>query len=241
MENYKKYCLCGSTFEKTVPIKHNSSKKHQNWALKNPTVTVTQKYKCVCDSVISESGLKTHLNTEKHKNYINSQKKEGNLIDFSSSVSSSVSSFVSQRETEKREKEKREKEENEKNKRREEEKLFMSYKLPEIPPIKPTAYAHSFSQRENEKSYKSASLPNVEKKEVPPKKNVLPTDLFPVNDELDRKTLKELESFLDDQLRPSVRSAASEITCDCGSVILKTYLKKHLSTKKHKDWEMKKK
>lgn len=194
MENYKKYCPCGSIFEKSMPIKHKESKKHQTWVLNNPNAPVALKYKCVCDSIIVESGLKTHLNTEKHKNFINATQKKENLINFDPEPQKKENLINFDPEPQKKE----------------------SYNM-----------KASFSEKLSEKASnirKTIGVPLLK-----------PTTSFKKEEELDRNTLKELESFLDNELRGS----SSSYFCDCGSIIVKTGLKKHLMTKKHKDWLLK--
>lgn len=221
MENYKKYCLCGSIFEKNIPPTHNATKKHQNWAEKNPTVTATQKYLCICGSIITESGLKNHLETDKHKKYVGT-KKTGDLIDLNIPVlqkpiiptkstfkptindpiirtslqPTSLSSFRST--------------------------IGPTTNLP--PPILPVPL-----KKESEKEISRPS--NFSYKSTAPKKNEIEEKFY-----LDQDTLKELESYLDNSI---IEEKPGQINCGCGSVIMKSGLKKHVLTKKHKEWESK--
>jgi hypothetical protein len=218
MENYKKYCLCGTIFDGNVPKTHNTTKKHQNWFINNSNVIVTLKYLCICGSIITESGLKNHLETDKHKKYVGT-KKTGDLIDLNipvlqkpiipikSSVKPTINdpiirtslqptSLSSFRST-----------------------IGPTTNLP--PPILPLKKeSEKEISRPSNLSYKSA-----------PKKNEIEEKFY-----LDQDTLKELESYLDNSI---IEEKPGQINCGCGSVIMKSGLKKHVLTKKHKEWESK--
>lgn len=61
------------------------------------------------------------------------------------------------------------------------------------------------------------------------------------DEKLDKDILKEIEDYLDkkldEELRLSKMRESIIYECGCGSKIAKSGMKKHMTTKKHKEWE----
>jgi hypothetical protein len=211
MENYKNYCLCGAVFKGKIPPKHPECNGHKIYISKNPTVTNTYKFICVCGSIISENGLKTHLNTVKHTTFIAKQKTE-NLINFDLPkplpepiLPAPILPKVLQ------------KKEN-----------LIDFNLPKVSQKKENLMDFNLPKT----SQKEKRLSRGEKKDL----------------QLDRETLMEIEKYLDDQIKDRnststledrITSSSDKINCGCGSVISRSGYKKHLTTKKHKEYESK--